>query len=137
MDWLWPRPAAIEKGPAARARRPARAEPKAATRQTPDGRPVHSFQTLLADLVTLTRNRVRFQRADDATVTVYAQATAWQQRALRLLQVPVNLQAGRERTIFRKSSRIRRLRHPCFGASPSVAVSPGGKKSRMPASCHS
>lgn len=75
----------------ARAQRSARAEQKAATKQTREGQPVHSFQTLLADLATLTKNRVRFQRSDDATMTVYAQPTALQQRALSLLQVSADL----------------------------------------------
>jgi len=75
----------------ARAQRSARAEQKAATKRTRDGQPVHSFQTLLADLATLTKNRVRFQHSDDATMTVYAQPTAMQQRALSLLQVSANL----------------------------------------------
>jgi len=74
-----------------RAQRSEGAEQKAATKQTRDGQPVHSFQTLLADLATLTKNRVRFQRCDDATMTVYAQPTALQQRALELLQVSVNV----------------------------------------------
>ena len=75
----------------ARAQRSPRAEQKAATKRTTDGQPVHSFQTLLADLATLTKNRVRFQRCDKATMTVYAQPTAMQQRALSLLQVSVDL----------------------------------------------
>lgn len=73
----------------ARAQRSARAEQKAASKQTAEGEPVHSFRTLLADLATLTRNRVRFQGSDAATLTVYAKPTAVQQRALSLLQVSV------------------------------------------------
>ena len=42
---------------------PARPSPaaraKAGSKRTPEGLPVHSFQTLLADLATLTRNRVQ------------------------------------------------------------------------------
>jgi hypothetical protein len=75
----------------ARAQRSERAEQKAATKQTADGRPVHSFQTLLADLATLTKNRVRFQRSDAATMTVYAKPTDGQQQALNLLQVSVEM----------------------------------------------
>jgi len=74
-----------------RARRSPRAEQKAATKQTRDGQPVHSFQTLLADLATLTKNRVRFQESNEATMTVYAQPTILQQRALDLLRVQVNM----------------------------------------------
>jgi hypothetical protein len=75
----------------ARAQRSERAEQKAATKQTDDGRPVHSFQTLLTDLATLTKNRVRFQGSDAAIMTVYARPTVLQQRALDLLQVGVNM----------------------------------------------
>ena len=75
----------------ARAQRSPRAEQKTATKQTRDGQPVHSFQTLLADLATLTKNRVRFQRSNDAVMTVYAQPTILQQHALDLLQVQVNM----------------------------------------------
>jgi transposase len=41
------------------ARRSAAAERKALTKQTADGKPVHSFQSLLADLATLTINRIQ------------------------------------------------------------------------------
>src|SRR5712691_11901991 len=41
------------------ARRSPRAEVKAATKRTDDGLPVHSFRTLVADLATLTKNRVQ------------------------------------------------------------------------------
>jgi hypothetical protein len=49
--------------PVAQARPSAAAKRKAATRRTDDGLPVDSFRSLLADLATLTRNTVRFQRA--------------------------------------------------------------------------
>jgi hypothetical protein len=75
----------------ARAQRSPRAEQKAATRQTPEGEPVHSFQTLLTDLATLTKNRVRFQGSDAATMTVYAKPMPVQQRALSLLQVAIEM----------------------------------------------
>jgi hypothetical protein len=41
------------------AKRSPAAERKALTKQTAEGMPVHSFQTLLADLATLTINRVQ------------------------------------------------------------------------------
>jgi len=75
------------------AQRSPRAQRKAATQrtpaaaQTPQGWPVHSFQTLLADLATLAKNRVRFGGADAATLTIYTQPTPLQQHALNLLQV--------------------------------------------------
>jgi hypothetical protein len=69
------------------ARRSRRAEEKAHTKRTADGQPVHSFQTLLRDLATIVKNRVRLQ-ANPATefdrITI---PTASQQRALDLLQI--------------------------------------------------
>jgi transposase len=54
------------------------------TKQTSDGLPVHSFRTLLADLATLTKNRVR---AAEATLDMLAAPTPIQSRAFRLLQL--------------------------------------------------
>lgn len=66
------------------AQRSPSAEAKAATKQTPDGLPVHSFRSLIADLATLTRNRIRLgQQSFDISAT----PTVVQQRALELLQV--------------------------------------------------
>src|SRR5246127_4177796 len=60
------------------------ANKKAASKQTADGRPTHSFRTLLADLATLTRNRVRFgEQAFDMLAT----PTELQARAFQLLNV--------------------------------------------------
>jgi hypothetical protein len=58
---------------------------KVATRGTDDGLPVHSFRTLLKDLATLTRNRVRI--ADGARFEQLARPEPLQQRALDLLRV--------------------------------------------------
>ena len=69
------------------AQRSPRAARKALTQKTADEQPVHSFQTLLADLATLAKNRVRFAGSDTATMTIYTQPTPLQQRALDLLQV--------------------------------------------------
>lgn len=69
------------------AQRSARAAQKAATQKTANEQPVHSFQTLLADLATLAKNRVRFDGSDAATMTIYTQPTPLQQHALDLLQV--------------------------------------------------
>src|SRR5215469_5620781 len=66
------------------AQRSQSAAEKAASQKTADGLPVHSFQSLLADLATLTRNRVRMgEQAFDMLAT----PTAIQQKALELLQV--------------------------------------------------
>jgi hypothetical protein len=67
--------AAARVSPAARA--------KAASKRTSDGKPVHSFATLLADLANLTRNTVRFANA--LPVTVLSRPTPVQQRAFQLL----------------------------------------------------
>src|SRR5713101_1822401 len=67
---------------------PAERSPKAKSKdllkRTEDGMPVHSFQTLLKDLATLTRNQVR---AGEQTLPMLATPTPVQQRALQLLQV--------------------------------------------------
>jgi len=68
-----------------------RAKAKAATKRTADGWPVHSFQTLLADLATLTQNQVRLLGADGATLDVLATPTPLQQRAFELLGVSARL----------------------------------------------
>lgn len=72
--------------PVAPAQRSAAARTKAQGRKrTPDGLPVHSFRTLLKDLATLARNRVR---PKDATpVEVLTVATPVQDRAFSLLGV--------------------------------------------------
>ena len=71
-------------GVVAPAQRSPSAAEKAASKKTADGLPVHSFQSLLADLATLTRNRVRMgEQAFDMLAT----PTAVQQKALDLLQV--------------------------------------------------
>jgi transposase len=66
------------------AKRSPKAQSKDALKRTEDGMPVHSFQTLLKDLATLTRNEVR---VGDQTMQMLATPTPVQQRALQLLQV--------------------------------------------------
>ena len=65
------------------------AKQKDLTKRTDVGEPVHSFRTLLADLGTLCKNRVRL--SSDASTEFYllTQPTAAQQRALELLGVAV------------------------------------------------
>jgi transposase len=67
---------------------PAERSPKAKSKdlfkRTEDGMPVHSFQTLLKDLATLTRNEVRI---GEQNLQMLATPTPVQQRALQLLQV--------------------------------------------------
>ena len=74
--------------PVQQARKSNAARIKANSGRTPDGLPVHSFQTLIEDLATLTRNRVRMPSAkDDATADLLAQPTPLQEEAFRLLGV--------------------------------------------------
>jgi hypothetical protein len=58
---------------------------KKARRATEDGLPVHSFRTLLAELATATRNRVR---VGEHAFDKLAQLTPLQERAFQLLEVP-------------------------------------------------
>ena len=73
------------------AQRSPRAKAKAATKRTEDGWPVHSFQTLLADLATLTQNQVRPLGADGVTLDLLTTPTPLQQRAFELLGVSARL----------------------------------------------
>jgi transposase len=71
---------------------PAQRSPKArrkdTLKKTSDGLPVHSFQTLLKDLATLTLNEVR---VGEQTMQMLATATPVQLRALQLLQVSASM----------------------------------------------
>ena len=75
------------RSPVEPARRSRAAIAKANSRRTADGFPVHSFQTLLADLATLTRNQVRLHGAGGSTVDLLARPTPLQSEAFRLLRV--------------------------------------------------
>jgi transposase len=66
------------------AERSPQAKSKDFSKRTEDGMPVHSFQTLLKDLATLTRNEVQVGKQ---TLQMLATPTPVQQRALQLLQV--------------------------------------------------
>src|SRR5512144_2278727 len=63
---------------------------KQTTGRTEDGLPVHSFQSLLADLATLTRNTVVTALTPDHPFTLTARPTTIQRKALDLLGVAVN-----------------------------------------------
>ena len=71
----------------AKSERSARAQAKALFKTTEDGRPVHSFQTLLKDLATITKNRVRPKQTGLPDFEVIATPTPLQARALKLLDV--------------------------------------------------
>ena len=62
------------------------AKSKDATRRTSTGHPVQSFQDLLGDLATLTRNQIRIDEYD-ATYEKLTAPTAYQQHVLDLLDV--------------------------------------------------
>ena len=64
---------------------------KDATKRTDDGYPVHSFQTLLEDLGTLTKNRVRMNGSHPSQFYVLAQPTPLQKRAFELIDVRIGL----------------------------------------------
>ena len=77
---------ASRSSPVAPATRSETAKQKDATRLTPDGYPVQSFQDLLRDLATLTRNRIRIPEfnAEYDKLTV---PTAYQRHVFGLLNV--------------------------------------------------
>ena len=82
---------ALRASVVAPAQRSPRAKAKAATKRTEDGWPVHSFQTLLADLATLTQNQVRPLGADGVPLDILTTPTPLQQRAFELLGVSARL----------------------------------------------
>lgn len=63
------------------------AQAKQSLGRTDDGLPVHSFQSLLADLATLTRNEVVTAAAPDTALTLYTRPTTLQQKAFDLLGI--------------------------------------------------
>jgi hypothetical protein len=63
---------------------------KAKTKRTPEGAPVHSFRTLLADLATIAKNRL-VSDASPMPLTIITSPTPTQQRALSLLGVGLAL----------------------------------------------
>ncbi len=80
---------ALRESPVAKARRSPSALAKSATGRTVDDDPVHSFQTLLADLATLARNNVVTASAPDRPFTILTRPTAIQQKAFDLLGFPI------------------------------------------------
>jgi hypothetical protein len=64
-----------------------RAQAKAACKRTEHGEPVHSFQTLLADLATIVKNRIQPNLPGAEPFDQLTRPTPLQQRALDLLQV--------------------------------------------------
>jgi Transposase DDE domain len=75
----------------AKAQRSKAADHKAATKHTPDGLPVHSFRSLLADLATITRNVMAMTQSLHDAFVLYPNLTPAQDRAFQLLGVPTKL----------------------------------------------
>jgi hypothetical protein len=72
----------------AKAERSPSAIAKQTTGRTPDGLPVHSFASLLADLATLTRNTMLSALAPEHPFTLTARPTPIQNKAFDLLGLP-------------------------------------------------
>ena len=71
----------------AQAHRSPAAVTKQTTGLTPDGLPVHSFRSLLADLATLARNTITTDIIPNYPITVLTRPTAIQHKAFALLAV--------------------------------------------------
>ena len=82
-----PAAAAAKSSPVAAAQVSRAAQRKAAGKRTADGRPVHSFRTLLQDLATLTRNVVRL--GDAPPIVMLARPTPIQQYAFGKLAIAI------------------------------------------------
>lgn len=78
---------ALRSSVVAPAKRSPRARSKAATKQTHDGCPVHSFTTLLRDLATIVKNRVRPKAESAPPFDVITRLTPTQARAFDALGV--------------------------------------------------
>ena len=79
--------AAARRSIVASAQRSPAAIQKQTTGVTPDGLPVHSFHTLLADLATLARNTIITAVAPNLPITVLTRPTEVQRRAFELLDL--------------------------------------------------
>jgi len=82
---------AVRRSVVAPAQRSPRAKAKALTKRTDEGAPVHSFRTLLADLATLTTNRVQPNAPGVPAFDILATPTPVQHRAFELLGVAPRL----------------------------------------------
>lgn len=75
------------KSPVAPAQRSAMAKAKDATKRSPQGSPVHSLQTLLADLATVCLNRIQPTGHTGRAFDIVTTPTPLQRRAFELLEV--------------------------------------------------
>jgi hypothetical protein len=80
---------ALRESPVAKAQRSPAALAKSATGRTADGAPVHSFQSLLADLATLARNTIVTAIAPHQPFTILTRPTPIQQKAFDLLDLRI------------------------------------------------
>ncbi len=80
---------ALQTSPVAPAQRSPAAKRKAATKRTDDNTPVHSFQTMLADLATITKNRIQPNVPGAESFEKITRPTSNQERILDLLSVSV------------------------------------------------
>jgi hypothetical protein len=78
---------ALRTSVVAQAQRSPAAVTKQTTGLTPDGLPVHSFRSLLADLATLARNTVTTAITPNYPITVLTRPTSIQQKAFALLGI--------------------------------------------------
>jgi transposase len=72
-----------------RAQRSQSARKKAGSKHTPQGEPIHSFQSLLADLATIVSSTVQPKQLSVACFDKVTQPTPIQQKAFELLEVPL------------------------------------------------
>ena len=80
---------ALQSSPVAPAQRSPTANRKAAAKRTDDDKPVHSFQTVLADLATIAKNRIQPSVPGAESFEKITRPTSNQQRILDLLGVSV------------------------------------------------
>jgi hypothetical protein len=80
---------ALRDNPVRKAERSPSAIAKQTTGRAADGLPVHSFQSLLADLTTLARNTVVTALAPERPLTLMTRPTTIQQKAFDLLAIAI------------------------------------------------
>ena len=78
---------ALRASVVAQAQRSPAAVQKQTTGRTPDGLPVHSFQSLLADLATVARNTVTTAITPNYPLTIVTRPTTIQHKAFQLLGI--------------------------------------------------
>ncbi len=89
--------------PVAKAPRSDKARAKDATHRTADGMPVHSFQSLIADLGTLCLNTLITATSPDYPITIATRPTLIQAKAFELLGVPTPPPAASDREGSRRT----------------------------------